>query len=115
MASNRASQEKYRRRGGRSGLFSGVLMKDKELQEGAYQGSSWFTFGVQVVCFRTHDGPTDEKALWYAQLPWATYLLICQGGYNQEAAQLHSCHSHQQVDVRNDDLGIGGPSCLPKS
>jgi hypothetical protein len=46
--------------------------------------------------------------LWYAQLPWATYLLICQGGYNQEAAQLHSCLSHQQVDVRNDDLGIGG-------
>ena len=32
-----------------------------------------------------------EKALWYAQLPWATYLLICQGG----------------VDVRHDDLGIG--------
>ena len=54
-----------------------------------------------------------KKTLWYAQLPWATYLLICQGGYSQEAAQLHSCLSHQQVDVRNDDLGIGGPpACL---
>ncbi len=56
-----------------------------------------------------------EKALWYAQLPWATYLLICQGDYNQEVAQLHSCLSHQQVDVRNDDLDIGGLPYLPKS
>ena len=49
-----------------------------------------------------------EKVLWYAQLPWATYLLNCPGGYNQEAAQLHSCLSHQQVGVRSDGIGIGG-------
>ena len=25
-----------------------------------------------------------EEALWYAQLPWATYLLNCPGGYTKK-------------------------------